>query len=112
MRNVLSSLLERIYPNWTWNLGGQAINLERADRLSFKDGLRTRWITVQTDGTLKSGVRIDISTMNATDPTLIDEPREIRIQRACRVSTILQERGFDCEISEDGHLLRDACVEI
>ena len=102
MPSALSKLIERIYPDAAWSFGGQAVNLERSDRLSFKDGMRTRWLTVQSDGTLKGGVVIDIATMNATGPTLVAESREARIKRACRVRAFLSSKGFTCEILENG----------
>ena len=111
MPNALSRLLMRIYPSSAWNLGGQAVSLERPDRLSFKEGLRMHWLTVKSDGTLKGGVVIDITTMNATNPVLIDEPRETRIKRACSVYAFLSSKGIDCKILEDGRTLHNACVE-
>jgi hypothetical protein len=111
MPNAISRLIDRIYPGSAWDFGGQAVNLESPDRLSFKDGMRMHWLTVKSDGTLRGGVLIDIATMNATDPTLIDEPRDVRIKRACRVRAFLSSKGFTCEILEDGHRIHGVCVE-
>ena len=105
----ISKLLERIYSNSVWSFGGLAITLETPDRLSCKEGLRTRWLKVKSDGTLKGGIAIDIATMNATDPGLMNESREKRIERACRVKNFLSNKGFDCTVLEDGRSLYDVC---
>jgi hypothetical protein len=112
MPNAISRVLERVYLNSRQDFSGQVVTLERPDRLSFKEGMmRMHWLTVKSDGTLKGGIRIDIDTMNATNPMLIDEPRDVRIKRACRVQAFLSKKGIACDILEDGHTLNDMCVK-
>ena len=109
MVSTLNNLLTRLHRRSTFNLRGQSVELERSNRLSFKDGLRTHWLTVRSDGTLKGGVFIDISTMNATNMAAIDETRATRVDRACKVRAFLAGKGFSCEIFEDGRPIQDVC---
>lgn len=105
--NVLTKMFDRLNSSSAWSFN-QAVSLERPNRLSYKEGMRTRWLTVKSDGTLEGGITIDIANMNATDPLLADESREERIDRALRVRNFLSNKGFACEVLEDGVLLAHA----
>jgi hypothetical protein len=109
LASLLSEIFKQIFPRHLFGLKGQTVELERPNRLAFKDGLKVYWPTVKTDGLLDGGVEIDIDTMNATDLARADEPRDKRIRLACQMHAFLLGKGYRCEIFEDGLPLHSLC---
>ena len=107
MFDALFKALGRYWSSWFQTADGRIkVILDRPNRLALTEGgWRTHWLTVTTDGTLQNGVVIDLATMNATDPALLDEEMDVRLKRARLVQGFLRNRGWPCEVLDEDKLI-------